>query len=88
MPSNIMRKRIDQPVNAASKEQSDLGVARGVYEQLRQGVEPKLLLEQVDDAICATSGQLALAQLLTVDKSSWVRCVHQLGCSSGALSLV
>ncbi len=57
MPSNIMRKKIDQPVNAASKEQSDLGVARGVYEQLRQGVEPKLLLEQVDDAICATSGK-------------------------------
>jgi len=28
-----------------------------VYEQLRQGVEPKLLLEQVDDAICATSGK-------------------------------
>lgn len=52
-----MRDKINQPVNAASKEQSDFDVARGVYAQLRQGVEPKSLLEQVDDATCATSGK-------------------------------
>ncbi|KAA6426044.1 MAG: hypothetical protein FRX49_03896 [Trebouxia sp. A1-2] len=59
MPGDSRRNKINQPVDAASKEQSDLFVASEVYEQLRQGVEPKSLLEQVDDAICAvaTSGK-------------------------------
>ncbi|DBA68222.1 TPA: hypothetical protein ACH3X2_013838 [Trebouxia sp. C0005] len=60
MPGDSRRNKINQPVDAASKEQSDLFVASEVYEQLRQGVEPKSLLEQVDDAICAvaTSGPI------------------------------
>ncbi len=57
MPSNLLRDKINQPVNAASVEQTDFDVARGVYAQLRQGVEPKSLLDLVDDAICATSGK-------------------------------
>ena len=57
MPSNFKRDKINQPVSAASKEKSDFDVARGVYAQLRQGVEPRSLLEQVDDAICVTSGK-------------------------------
>ena len=57
MPSNFTHDKINQPVTAASEEQSDFDVARGVYAQLRQGVEPDSLLEQVDDAICATSGK-------------------------------
>lgn len=58
MPSNFKRDKLNQPVSATSKEQSDFDVARAVYAQLRQGVEPRSLLEQVDDAICATSGPI------------------------------
>ena len=57
MPSNFSRDKINQPVNAASEEQSDFEVARGVYAQLRQRAQLESLLEQVDDAICATSGK-------------------------------
>ncbi len=80
-----MRDKINQPVNAASKEQSDFDVARGVYAQLRQGVEPKSLLEQVDDAICATSGK---GRSRTSIQLTWMTLIsRESGCAGPILHL-